>query len=147
MISNINEKEAERFAALCLEEESSSDIEKSSINIYNEKKLHRMLKATLCNREECFEVSVGRYIADILDGNRIIEVQCASLYPLIPKISYYLENTDFDITVVHPIIVSKTIIRADKETGELIRSKRSPKKESEWSVLPDMRYICDFVYA
>jgi hypothetical protein len=144
VISNRNEKETERFAALCLEEKTS-DIEKVSINIYNEKKLHRILKATLCDRKECFEISIGRYIADVLVDDRIIEVQCASFYPLISKIAYYLENTDLDITVVHPIIVSKTIIRADKETGELMRSRRSSKKESAWSVLPDMRYLCDFV--
>ena len=42
-----NEKEAERFLAFCLKEEITSGIEneRTPINIYNEKKLHRILKA------------------------------------------------------------------------------------------------------
>jgi len=142
----LNKNEAERFSALCLEDvEASLEEVKSGINTYNEKRLHRILKRTLCSDEGCFEVKLGRYIADILENGRITEIQCGSFYPLGDKIRYYLENTDYTVTVVHPVIESKTLYRADKESGEILRSRRSSKKESQWSVLPDMIYLSDFV--
>ena len=142
----LNQEEAKRFCELCIaDEENFADTDKSGINIYNEKRLHRILKRTLCSREEYLEVKVGRYIADILEGKDIIEIQCGSFYPLVPKLRYYLENTDFNITVVHPLIADKTIIRADRETGEILRSRRSNKKENETAVLPDLYYLREFI--
>jgi hypothetical protein len=133
----------EKFEALCAAESYifSALSEEEGIGIYNEKRLHKILKRSICESESCFEVKVGRYTADILTDGRIYEIQCASLYPLKDKIAYYLDSTDYKVTVVHPLIVKKTLIRAEKETGEILRMKKSPKKESVESLLPDLIYI------
>lgn len=119
--------------------------EEAGIGIYNEKRLHRILKRTLCERESCFEVKVGRYTADILEDGRIYEIQCGNFFPLKDKISYYLNSTEYDVTVVHPLIVKKTIIRAERQTGEILRIRRSPIKESPWSALAMLKPLNAFL--
>jgi len=108
------------------------------IGIYNEKRLHRILKRTFCQREDCFEIKVGRYIADIAEAQTITEIQCGSMMPLEKKLEYYLKSTDYSIRVVLPIIVRRALIRADRETGEVMRVRTSPKKGSEWNALAKM---------
>ena len=141
-----NEAESARFAELCIHDELVfGENENIGINIYNEKRLHRVLKKTLCENEEQLEIRTGKYIADIRDGNLITEIQCGSLYPLVQKLEYYLNEEDYSVTVVHPIIAKRRIIKADKITGEIKSSKMSPKKENEWSVLPQLYWIREVI--
>ena len=133
----------EKFESLCSAESYllSALSEEEGIGIYNEKRLHKILKRCISERESCFEVKVGRYTADILENGRIYEIQCGSMYPLKEKLAYYLGSTEHKVTVVHPLIVKKTLIRADRESGEVLRIKKSPKKESVESLLPDLIYL------
>ena len=127
----------ELFDSLCAAESyrvQGIDAE-SGIGIYNEKRLHRILKNTVCEKEDCFEVNVGRYVADVLDGDTVYEIQCASFKPLARKLEYYLVETEYRICVVCPIITKKTVIRAERETGEIMRVRSSPKKQNEWDAL------------
>ena len=135
----------ELFENLCAAESyRTCDIDMDSgIGIYNEKRLHRILKSTFCQREDCFEVKVGKYIADIAIDDKIIEIQCSPLRLLRKKLEYYLEETDYTVLVVHPIIVKRTIIRAERESGEILRVRTSPKKIDEWNVLANMYSVAD----
>ena len=143
----IGREEIERFERLCAAESYSIKgiSAEEGIGIYNEKRLHRVLKRTLCDNENCFEIKVGRYTADVLCDGRIYEIQCAALAPLKDKIAYYLESTDYIVTVVHPIIVKRTLIRAERETGEIRHVRRSPKKEYPENVLPMLYHLREFV--
>lgn len=143
----IGREEIERFTRLCAAESYSIKglSSEEGIGIYNEKRLHRILKRTLCDNEACFEVKVGRYIADVLCDSHIFEIQCRELAPLREKIEYYLKNTENAVTVVHPIIVKRTIIRAERETGEIRHVRRSPKREYSESVLPMLYHLRDFI--
>ena len=96
--------------------------------LYAEKRLHRILKDFISEDKATQEQSVGKYTADAIVGEEIFEIQTKSLRPLLPKLSYYLENTEYRVTVVHPIVAEKTLIRAERETGEVLSCKRSPKK-------------------
>lgn len=132
--------EQKRFAELC-GAESYRTVGLSAeegIGIYNEKRLHRILKRTLCQDESCFEVKVGRYVADILDGGVIREIQCRAFTPLVAKVDHYLTETDYSVEIVHPVIVKKKLIRAERETGEILRIKTSPKRESVYNALSRM---------
>ena len=108
------------------------------IGVYNEKRLHRILKRTVCDDESCFEIKVGRYVADVLDGAAIREIQCRSFRPLAPKVEYYLNETDYSVEIIHPVIVRKKLIRAERETGEILGIKQSPKRESVYNALARM---------
>lgn len=135
----------ERFEALCREMprgiEADGGGSEEGIGTYNEKNLHRLLKKSLCDRAEECEVRVGSYVADILTEGHIIEIQTGSFYPLASKLQYYLEKTGYRVTVVHPLIVEKMLVRMDRETGEVLRRKRSPKRESLVGVLPQLYYL------
>ncbi len=127
-------EELARFAAYTAAESYTcspllTDEEEGGIGIYQEKRLHRTLKHMLCEREACFEVPVGRYVADISEGNLITEIQCGPAAPLAAKLKYYLEKTNYSICVVHPLIAKRKIIRAERESGLVKGIRTSPKKE------------------
>ena len=141
----IYSEEQKKFACLCAEDEKALPPEASDIGTYNEKRLHRVVKRLVCDDENCFEIKIGRYVADVLCEGMITEIQTGSFANLISKLRFYLESTDCNVTVIYPMIAEKTILRADKESGELIRAKRSPKHLSPVDALPELVYISEFI--
>ncbi len=136
------EEFADVFTALCKEEKK--DLHRGpgeSIGTYKEKRLHRLLKRSLCREEQNQEIKIGRYVADILEGNEIIEIQTGSFYPLVPKLGYYLTQTYYSVTVVHPLIVSRIVTRVDRESGEVLRRRKSPKQAKPTDLLPNLYYL------
>ena len=136
--------DVERFAWLC--EEEAAVVERGNgeaIGTYGEKRLHRILKRFVCADIHGHEVRVGRYVADVLCDGRITEIQTGSLRPLLPKLRSYLEQTDYDVTVLHPILAEKTLFRMEKETGELLSKKRSPKKARIEDALCELYWLSE----
>lgn len=133
-------EELQRFAQLC-HEEADSQADRQGIGTYMEKRLHRILKRYYAETEEQTEVSVGSYVADIMIGDQIIEIQTGSFRPLYPKLRYYLEETDFRVTVVHPILAEHLLIRMDRETGEVLRKRRSNRPGRLTDLLPELYWI------
>lgn len=134
-----------RFAALCQEETQRHTLESGGIGTYQEKSLHRILKRLVCDDETCWEIPVGSYVADVLQGAELTEIQTGSLYPLLPKLRYYLEETSYTVTVLHPIVAKKMIYRMDKQTGELLRKRRSGAHGRVADVLPELRWISELL--
>lgn len=133
-----------RFDALCREFLSLSAIRDSEqIGTYNEKPLHKILKRTVTDAESCFEQRVGPYVADVREEGRITEIQTGGFYPLAPKLSYFLKETQDAVTVVHPVTEELTIVRVDPKTGEVLRRAKSPKKGRVHDVLPELWYLRD----
>ncbi len=131
-----------RFDSLCGEfEKTMSERDSDGIGTYNEKILHKALKHAVCKDPECLEVKVGAYVADVLCDGEIFEIQTGGFYPLVKKIEYFLENTEYTVTVVHPLISELLLIRVDGETGEVIRKKRSPKRERPCDIIPELFYL------
>lgn len=116
------------------------------ITTYKERSLHRSLKKHFCADEDKHEIKVGRYVADVLDGNTIFEIQTGSFSPLRKKLQFYLENTDFEIVIVRPIAQNRHIIWLDEESGEMKKAPRlSSKHENLASGVADIHYIADFL--
>ena len=123
------------------------------IGVLGEKSLHSIIKRYVTEEESCYEVPIygndgadkHRYIADICIGNRIYEIQTGSFYPLVPKISYYLRETDYDVTVVHPVPGIRYKVWIDPETGEVQSRKRSPKKGRAEDALREIFWIRDLL--
>lgn len=117
----------------------------NGIGTLGEKRLHKILKKFLEENEENHEVKVGTYFADILSGNMITEIQTGSFRPLREKITYYLENTPYDITVVRPLPYIKTVCTVERDSGELLSRKKSPRKTHPRDILRDWYYLADFL--
>ena len=133
----------EKFNALCTREALSQEGE--SIGTYNEKRLHKMLKCAVCESTACHEIKVGRFVADVICDGEIYEIQTSGFYPLKKKLDYFLGNTEYGVSIVHPLVASLMLIRVDGETGEVIRKKRSPKKEMPISVLPELYWVSEHI--
>ncbi len=95
----------------------------SEIGRLSERRLHSVLKFYYENDRTCHEQKVGRFVADILTGNEIIEVQTGNLGLLSRKLDFFLK--EHRVTVVHPLAKSKTITRIDAETGETLSRRKS----------------------
>ena len=134
----------ERFDVLCEEYRDWSQTGES-IGTYREKRLHLILKRFVCDNSECYEVKVGKYVADVFCDGHITEIQTGSFYPLKDKLAYYLNETDFSVTVIHPVIASKRIVRMDKDTGEVIRSRMSPKRIRSGEILKELFWISELL--
>lgn len=97
------------------------------IGTLNEKPLHAAMKRWASEDGDRFEVPVGRFVADIVRGNQIIEIQTGSTFVLKRKLAALLGR--HAVRLLLPVAVLKTISTLD-ETGAEIRSQRSPKRGS-----------------
>ena len=143
MIKRIPHEELSRFEDICASLASPLYQESDWIGIYNEKRVHRAIKKFVCEDENCFEIKVGSSVADVLSGNVIYEIQTGSFYPLTKKISGYLSSSDYEIRVIYPIISKRKIVRVDKDTGEVLRSRLSSAKQKPIKILPELIYLSD----
>ena len=104
----IDEKSVAQFAAICrvLEDEEQYS-PREAIGTYKEKQMHVALKRYATHDESRFEVKIGPYIADVCEKDRITEIQTGSFYPLRDKIAYYLNETEYHVTILHPIVTKR----------------------------------------
>jgi hypothetical protein len=96
-----------------------------AIGTLNEKPLHAALKAWVALPGDRFEVSVDGFIADIVRGDLLIEIQTRHLVALKRKLHRLVEV--HPLRLVYPIAAEKWIVRVG-EDGETIGRRRSPRR-------------------
>lgn len=101
---------------------------REGIGTQSEKTLHAILKNTFDPDPSHQEIPVEGYIADILNGNHIIEIQTANFGYLRDKLKAFLPS--YEVTVVYPIPHLKYVTWIDPESGELAERNKSPRKGS-----------------
>ncbi len=115
------------------------------INTYNENSLHKTLKqiyALEFNGQT--EQKAGSYICDIITkDSQIIEIQTSNISALKNKIEFLLKQNK-KITVVHPIAEQKVIKTFDSEHST-VTTRKSPKKQTIYSVLRSLTGIYSFL--
>ena len=141
----MTQEDIQRFAELCRQDRALCENDGDSIGTYNEKRLHRIFKRYITEDADCYEKRVGRYVADVLCDGTFTEIQTGSFRSLTSKVAAYIESGEGSVCVLYPVICEKTLIRADKDTGEIIRTSRSPKRGSAADVLGQMYYLRDLV--
>ncbi|MGI6270527.1 MAG: hypothetical protein ACOYKJ_08365 [Candidatus Howiella sp.] len=117
--------------------------EQNGIGTLGEKTLHAVLKAYFEPLAVRREVPVGRYVADIVGEDGIIEIQTGSFTPLRPKLTAFLEAAR--VTVVYPVARRKWLSVIDPATGEEVSRRRSPKAGRVLDVLPELYRIEPFL--
>ena len=85
-----------RFLAAC--GEALEDNRQAGIGTLGEKTLHAALKRYFGPEERFREVAVGRYVADVMSPEGIIEIQTAGFGRLREKLAFFLPNSP--VTVV-----------------------------------------------
>ena len=143
-------------------EEDESDYE--GIGTLGEKQMHAAIKRFICSDESCHEVKIDgsplcidhsgeednkkkkrRFVADVMKDGVIYEIQTGSFAPLREKITWILENTTYNIAVIHPIIETKWINFINDKTCEIESRHKSPQKEKFTDIASDLHYFRDFI--
>ncbi len=135
----IDEKSFAEARARVLSESTLED----GVGTLSEKSLHKILKFYFEPDEDKHEVSYLGSIADVKNDGGIIEIQTAGFDRLVPKLLKFLPK--LSVTVAHPIVIEKTVLWLDKETGEISKQKKSPKKGKITDVLPELYKIRQFI--
>lgn len=95
------------------------------IGTLGEKTLHSVLKSYFEPDAACHEIKIGRYVADILNDNGVIEIQTRQFSALRQKLAFFLEQSI--VTVVYPVAETKWLFWIDEVTGEVTKRRKSPK--------------------
>ena len=134
----------ELFQRLCRECVTQRRAEgEGGIGTLAEKRLHAVVKKYICPNEDFHEVGIQntRFVADVMLGDYMFEVQTGSFAPMQKKIAYCLEHTDATITVVHPIPAIRWMHWIDPDTYDISPKKRVTKKGRVEDLLPQLYFL------
>lgn len=108
----------------------------NNIGSLKEKTLHAQLKQFYCEAGGRTEVLIDGYIVDVLNGDRIVEIQTGSFSAIRTKLKRLLEN--HSVRLVYPIAGERWLLTpGNEEEDELIRRK-SPKKENLYEIFGEL---------
>jgi hypothetical protein len=91
-----------------------------------ETSLHHELKLLYAGRRAQYEVALEGYRIDAVARGRLIEVQHGALGAIRDKVRTLLES--HRVTIVKPIIASKTLVKKAAKGGEVLSRRTSPKR-------------------
>lgn len=110
------------------------------IGTLGEKTIHATLKWWLDDDATHHEVTLPcGSVADIYDGERVIEIQTANYSGFRKKLERLL--ADHPVTVVCPLVHRKRVVWIDPATGETAPPNRSPRRGWFSDMLPHLVYI------
>lgn len=114
------------------------------IGTLNEKTLHAVLKLYYEPCEARHEIRLGRYVADIVSEEGIIEIQTRAFHKLRDKLRYFLSISK-NVTVVYPVARTKWLCWIDPETGEISGKRKSPKTGTAYDAFYELYKIKMFL--
>ena len=106
----------------------------TTIGELNERSLHRALKERYVVDGSATEQAIEGFVADIVTGGRIIEVQTGGFGPLKGKLEKLLES--YPVTLVHPIARNRFIVKTTNDSGVAAGRRMSPRHGSVFDVFP-----------
>lgn len=101
--------------------------------------LHRQLKEYYCNDDCQIEVKLGRYRIDVVDGDRLIEIQHSGLAAIRPKIADLIKSHKVD--VIKPIIARKKLIKLTRKNGTVQSARFSPRQGGFLDLIDELLYF------
>lgn len=113
------------------------------IGTLREKPLHASLKKWCSRKGDRFEVKVDRYVIDVVREDLLIEIQTRGFSSMKKKLNRLLE-LGHRVRIVHPISVTKTIVRLGDD-GEILGRRKSPKHGSPLDVFGELVSFPDLI--
>ena len=133
----------DRFAAAL--EAARADLSSfEGIGRLNEGSLHKTLKLYFEPDISRHEIKIGRFVADILNGDGIIEIQTRAFRNMKKKLEAFLSVGR--VTVVFPVAVSKDVVWLDPQTGEMTSPRKSPKKGKPCDIFAELYWIREYLF-
>ncbi len=102
--------------------------------------LHRQLKDYFRQSDSQLEVRLGRYRIDVVNGNRLVEIQRSGLASIRSKVQKLLEDGHV-VDVVKPLIRRKRLVKLDSIDGRQVDRRWSPKKGTVLSIFDELLYF------
>ena len=96
--------------------------------------LHRELKSLYSDDRAAIEVRLGQHRIDVLDDERLVEIQVSPLGALRDKIRVLADA--HRMLIVKPIAYRKYIVHV--ENGRPVRRRLSPKRGEIWDLFAEM---------
>jgi hypothetical protein len=97
----------------------------NGIGTLGESSLHAALKAWYAQPGDRLEVDVDGFVADIVRGDLLIEIQTGNFSKLKGKLARLVD--DHKVHLVYPVAAQKWIVRVDVD-GQLISRRKSPRR-------------------
>ena len=117
--------------------------ENGGIGTLGEKSLHKILKFYIDPDPRHHEVELLGCVADVMNESGVFEIQTRNLKALRPKLQKMLNITP--VTVVYPMPYEKYITLMDKESGEFISRRKSPKRSRTFDALYELYNLRDLL--
>lgn len=115
----------------------------NGIGTLSEKTVHLVLKYYFEPDETKHEIPIGKKIADIYNGEDIIEIQTKQLNRLRPKLDEFLPN--YHVTVVHPVVVERQTFYVHPATGEISPSRKYKMKSGKFLGFPELYKVKQYL--
>ena len=91
----------------------------------NESSLHSAIKEWYSLPRDKFEAKISQYVADIVRGDLIVEIQTMNFSAIRKKLGNLVQK--HKVRLVYPIAERKCIVHIDK-SGEVVSRRKSPRK-------------------
>ena len=111
----------------------------TSIGELNERSLHRALKARYAVAGSATEQAVDGFVADVVTGDRIVEVHTGSFWPLKNKLPRLLDR--YPVTLVHPVAKDRYIVKLATDPNVSATRRKSPQHGSVFQVFSALASI------
>lgn len=102
--------------------------------------LHRQLKEHYCESDARIEVKLGRYRIDVVNGDRLVEIQRSGLAAIRDKVNR-LCSDGYQVDVVKPLVARKRLVKLSSENGAETSRRWSPLKATKLSVFDELLYF------
>ncbi len=106
------------------------------IGTRNEGSLHASLKEYYARPGDMVEASVDGYVIDVVQEDRLVEIQTANFGALKGKLAHLLNS--HQVLLVYPIAVERHLVHIAPETGELLGTRKSPKKGTVYDLFSEL---------
>lgn len=98
--------------------------------------LHRQLKERYTTPGALVEQKLGRYRIDVVQPDRLVEIQVASLSAIRDKVAALLKK--HDVMIVKPIVVRKHLVKLRRAGGKQLARRLSPKRQTLLDVFDEL---------
>ncbi len=110
-----------------------------SIGTYSEQSLHAVLKHYINPAPGVPEQPWGPFVVDVLEEDRIFEIQTAHFDKLRSKLEWFLQSQA--VTLVYPVAARTRLHWLDRRAKFVERSRQSPKRGTIHQIFPELYRI------
>ena len=161
-IYNFSDSENKKFRKIILDTmQKACDVDydcDDGIGTLSEKQMHASIKLFICPDESKHEVKIQdselyikkenqknrKFVADVLDGSTIYEIQTGSFAPLKDKIKWILDNTAYNLVLIHPMPESLYISYIE-EDGTISPRRKSNRPKKLKYIVGELYHIKEFI--